>query len=152
MGTLVSPLPSLEKCIETRQFSGCGADTSKEKTITMNLRSFFTPNLFHVALFGCAIALIPAAKMHAATLSAPAVVECSEASGTIMSASVPTGAVIYYTVTANGSLLRSGSYSLSSSTTFYTIWVEESDVTLVYSAYATYQGSTSATSSCTVTF
>jgi hypothetical protein len=118
----------------------------------MNMRSFRSCKLVYVALFAFALLLLPASKLHAATtLAAPQLVQCTEASGTVMAANLPTGAVIHYSVQVgvNGGV-RSGEYSLNSSNRYYIIWVEESDIAVTYSAYATYQGATSATTTVTV--
>jgi hypothetical protein len=66
----------------------------------------------------------------------------------------PIESVVHYTVyqinSGSKSVVRSGTYVVTASTSFYTIWVELSGVNLEYTAYTTYQGSTSPTGSCTV--
>jgi hypothetical protein len=65
----------------------------------------------------------------------------------------PKGAVIHYTVYLNkvgGTVIRSGAVGVPSGELQY-LYLEETNVTIVITAYTTYQSTTSATTTVTVT-
>jgi hypothetical protein len=115
--------------------------------------------LIYAAVAVVAFILILAApvKLHAATVPAPVLSQCSVAGCTIYANGLPKGGAIYVTAELyryeSGVKESLGSYSREFFVTtypYFTWLLDQSDVDIDYTAYSTYEGSTSATTTVTV--